>query len=203
MVDAQDQVLVPWPFAPLGSRQRGAVRVRVASAGAWTDWSAAAAVEVALLGPADWTATFVTPKEIGAVGSPAPVLRRQFDMSGPVASARLYTTALGVYEAWLNGRRVGDEILAPGWTSFKNRLCYQSFDVTALLVDGENTFEAMLGNGWYRGQLTWLKHRDTYGDRLAYLAQLEVTYADGGGRAPGNGWFVAGGRERGARRRPL
>ena len=86
---------------------------------------------------------------------------------------------LGVYEAWLNGRRVGDEILAPGWTSFKNRLCYQSFDVTALLVAGENSLEAMLGNGWYRGQLTWLKRRDLYGDRLAYLAQLEVTYADG------------------------
>ena len=103
VVGGQDQVLVPWPFAPLGSRQRGTVRVRVASDGAWTDWRAAAAVEAALLGPGDWTATFVTPKEIGAVGSPAPVLRRQFDVSGPVASARLYVSALGVYEAWLNG----------------------------------------------------------------------------------------------------
>jgi alpha-L-rhamnosidase len=180
VVGAQDQVLVPWPFAPLGSRQRGTVRVRVAAEGAWTRWSEAAALEVALLGPDDWTATFVTPRVVGALGGAAPVLRREFDLSGPVASARLYTTALGVYEAWLNGRRVGDEILAPGWTSFKNRLCYQSFDVTALLVAGPNSLEAMLGNGWYRGQLTWLKRRDLYGDRLAYLAQLEVTYADGG-----------------------
>ena len=116
---------------------------------------------------------------MGALGSAAPVLRREFDIDGSVASARLYTTALGVYEAWLNGDRVGDEILAPGWTSFKKRLCYQSFDVTALLMTGTNALEAMLGNGWYRGQLTWLKRRDLYGDRLAYLAQLEITYADG------------------------
>ncbi len=179
VVGGDDQVLAPWPFAPLGSRQRGTVRVRAASEGAWTEWSEAAAVEVALLSPDDWTATFITPKVVGAIGGAAPVLRREFNLSGPVASARLYTTALGVYEAWLNGRRVGDEVLAPGWTSFKNRLCYQSFDVTALLVEGKNSLEAMLGNGWYRGQLTWLKRRDLYGDRLAYLAQLEVTYAGG------------------------
>ena len=74
---------------------------------------------------------------------------------------------------------MGDEILAPGWTSYKKRLCYQSFDVTSLLTEGTNTLEAILGNGWYRGQLTWLKRRAVYGDRLAYLAQLEVTYRDG------------------------
>ena len=70
-------------------------------------------------------------------------------------------------------------ILAPGWTSYKNRLCYQTYDVTGLLVEGDNTLEALLGNGWYRGQLTWLKRRAVYGDRLAYLAQLEITYTDG------------------------
>jgi alpha-L-rhamnosidase len=136
-------------------------------------------VETGLLRPSDWSAVFVTPREIGAVGAAAPIVRGQFVVQGPVASARLYTTALGVYEAKVNGQRVGDEVLAPGWTSYKNRLCYQSYDVTALLVEGENTLEALLGNGWYRGQLTWLKRRAVYGDRLAYLGQLEIEYADG------------------------
>jgi alpha-L-rhamnosidase len=178
-VNSGEQVLVPWPFLPLRSRQRATVRVRVATGGTWTGWSEPAEVEATLLEPSDWTATFVTPKEVGRAGGPAPVVRREFSLDRPVASARLYTTALGVYEARLNGHQVGDEILAPGWTSYRNRLCYQTFDVTSLLHPGTNTIEAMLGNGWYRGQLTWLKQRDVYGDRLAYLAQLEVSYRDG------------------------
>ena len=178
-VRSSEQVLVPWPFAPLRSRERASVRVRVGSGDEWTDWSEGRAVEVALLSPSDWTAEFVTPKEVGGMGSPAPWVRGEFAVHGPVAMARLYTTALGVYEASLNGRRVGDEILAPGWTSYKNRLCYQTYDVTGLLVRGDNTLEALLGNGWYRGQLAWLKRKAVYGDRLAYLAQLEITYTDG------------------------
>jgi alpha-L-rhamnosidase len=178
-VRSAEQVLVPWPFAPLGSRARATVRVRVGSGDSWTGWSEPASVETALLAPDDWTASFITPKEVGAIGSPAPLVRGEFKVSGEVASARLYTTALGIYEPWLNGRRVGDELLAPGWTTYKKRLCYQTFDVTSLLAEGNNTLEALLGNGWYRGQLTWLKLRAVYGDRLAYLAQLEVTYSDG------------------------
>lgn len=178
-VGSNEQVLVPWPFPPMQSRERATVRVRVAAGDTWTEWSEPATVETALLHPTDWTALFVTPKEIGDVGSPAPVVRGELNITGPVASARLYTTALGLYEARINGQRVGDELLAPGWTTYKKRLCYQTFDVTALLAEGVNTLQATLGNGWYRGQLTWLKRRDLYGDRLAYLAQLEVAYRDG------------------------
>ncbi len=155
------------------------VRVRVASSGTSAQWSEPALVETALLDPGDWVASFITPKEIGVLGAPAPLVRGEFVVDGPVSSARIYTTALGIYEACLNGRRIGDEILAPGWTSYKNRLCYQSFDVAHLLQEGPNTLDALLGNGWYRGQLTWLKRQAVYGDRLAYLAQLEITYADG------------------------
>ncbi|HTT88734.1 MAG TPA: family 78 glycoside hydrolase catalytic domain [Acidimicrobiales bacterium] len=174
-----EQVLVPWPFAPLRSRERATVRVRVASGDIWTGWSEPASVEAGLLDVSDWTGSFITPKEAGAIGSPAPLVRGEFKVNGAVVSARLYTTALGIYEATLNGTPVGDEVLAPGWTTYDKRLCYQTFDVTALLVEGANTLQAMLGNGWYRGQLTWLKRRAVYGDRLAYLAQLEVTYSDG------------------------
>ncbi|QFU88539.1 glycoside hydrolase family 78 protein [Amycolatopsis sp. YIM 10] len=178
-VDSAEQVLVPWPFEPLPSRARAAVRVRVASGDDWSAWSEPSTVETGLLSAADWSARFVSPVEIGGIGSPAPILSRTVTLRPGIASARLYATAHGVYEARLNGERVGDEVLAPGWTSYQARLRYQTHDVTALLQEGENELDVLLGNGWFRGRLAWAGKRAHYGDRLALLAQLEVTYADG------------------------
>ena len=93
--------------------------------------------------------------------------------------ARLYATAHGLYEARLNGHRVGDQVLAPGWTSYAHRLRYQTYDVTGLVREGGNDLEVLLGNGWYRGRLGCHGRRGHYGDRLALLAQLEVTTSDG------------------------
>jgi alpha-L-rhamnosidase len=111
---------------------------------------------------------------------PSPLLRREFDVHADLSSARLYVTALGVYEAEINGHVVGDQILAPGWTSYPSRLLYQTFDVTSLLQRGRNALGAILRDGWYRGRLGFGGgRRNTYGDRLALLAQLEINYADG------------------------
>ncbi|HEY3111405.1 MAG TPA: family 78 glycoside hydrolase catalytic domain, partial [Chloroflexota bacterium] len=181
---ASDQsVLVDWPFRPLGSRERVAVRVRVWGAdGSASGWSAPAEVEAGLLDPSDWGARFVAPDwdEDTTRPQPSPLLRRGFELRAPVARARLYATALGVYELELNGARVGDHVLAPGWTSYHHRLRYQTFDVAALLRPGPNILGAVLGDGWYRGRLGWGGgRRNVYGDRLALLAQLEVVYADG------------------------
>ncbi len=96
-----------------------------------------------------------------------------------MASARLSITAHGLYVATLNGSRVGDQQLTPGWTSYQHRLRYQTYDVTALLRPGRNVLEVLLGNGWYRGRLGVHGQGALYGDRLALLAQLEVTDADG------------------------
>ncbi|WP_327699294.1 glycoside hydrolase family 78 protein [Streptomyces sp. NBC_00459] len=178
-VESAEQVLVPWHFAPLASRSRGSVRVRVASGERWSEWSAPATVEAGLLHPSDWSARFVTPRDHGALDSPAPELVRTVTLRAGVVSARLYATAHGVYTASVNGVRVGDEVLAPGWTSYRHRLRYQTHDVTALLTEGENTLCVLLGNGWFRGHLGWWGARALYGDRLALLAQLEVRYADG------------------------
>jgi alpha-L-rhamnosidase len=175
-VDSAEQVLVPWPFPPLVSRQRAAVRVRVASGQRWSEWSPPSIVEAGLLTADDWSARFVAPVADG----PAPILRRTVTLRGGIASARLYATAHGVYQATLNGARVGDEILAPGWTSYDHRLRYQTYDVTSLLRAGDNTLDVLLGNGWFRGRLTWSGRSGFYGDRLALLAQLVVTYDDGG-----------------------
>jgi len=109
---------------------------------------------------------------------PAPHLRKSFTVPGPVASARLGITALGLYECELNGRRIGDLIFTPGWTDYRFRLQYQTYDVTSFLNEGENVLGALLGEGWYSGFVGWLQ-RQNYGDRPRLLAQLEITLADG------------------------
>ncbi|MGA5361235.1 glycoside hydrolase family 78 protein [Streptomyces purpurascens] len=182
-VESADSVLVVWPFEPLPARARAAVRVRVTgSDGEVSPWSEPATAEAGLLAPDDWSAVFVTPDwaEDPQSDQPCPFLRHEFDLRGPVRSARLYATALGVYEAEINGTRVGDEVLAPGWTAYDKRLRYQTYDVTALLRPGRNAVGAILADGWFRGRIGFDgKTRAIYGDRLAFLAQLEVTYEDG------------------------
>jgi alpha-L-rhamnosidase len=178
-VESADQVLVPWPVRPLASRERASVRVRVRGGQDWTGWSEPAVVEAGLLEPSDWTAAFVSPATLGGLEEPAPVVSGTVAVPDGVVRARLYATAHGIYVAELNGRRVGDEQLAPGWTSYRNRLRYQTYDVTDLVRPGDNVLEVLLGNGWYRGRLGFRGGRAQYGDRLALLAQLEVTTSDG------------------------
>ena len=121
-VASADQVLVPWPGEPLAAREAASVRVRVSGDGAESDWSEPAVVEAGLLAPEDWTARFISPLELGAIGAAAPRLRSCLEVPGPVGLARLYATAHGLYEATLNGRRVGDQVLAPGWTEYSKRV---------------------------------------------------------------------------------
>jgi alpha-L-rhamnosidase len=180
---SDQSVLVPWPFAPLSSRERVQIRVRVWDEdGKASDWSALFAVEAGLLQAGDWAARFVTPdwEEDTTRSLPCPLLRREFEVRAEVASARLYVTALGVYEMQINGAVAGDHVLAPGWTSYNHRLRYQTLDVTALLRRGRNAIGAILGDGWFRGRLGFGGgRRNIYGDRLALLAQVEIDYADG------------------------
>lgn len=107
-----------------------------------------------------------------------PLFRRGFSLRGALASATLYITALGLYEAKLNGTRVGDFILAPGWTSYKKRLQYQSYDVTELLT-ADNTLTVALGDGWCCGPLSWEEREKIFADQPALLCSLVLSYADG------------------------
>jgi len=109
---------------------------------------------------------------------PLPYLRKAFVLKSPVRSARLYVTALGLYEVRLNGQRVGDHILAPDWTDYRKRVRYQVYDVTSLLQGGENALGALLGNGWFCGHIGNGGY-EYFGKNPAFLAQLEVTGADG------------------------
>ena len=177
-VASASSVLVPWPDTPLRPREARTVRVRVIGAdGSVSDWSDPATVERGL-DAGSWEASLISPA--GDERGPAALLRREFSVDGDVASARLYATAHGIYVAEINGRRVGDDALAPGWTSYHRRLRYQTYDVTGLLRPGANAIGFQVADGWWRGRLGFVPGaRDTYGTFLGLLAQLEITGTDG------------------------
>jgi alpha-L-rhamnosidase len=108
-----------------------------------------------------------------------PYLRRSFSVDKPVRRARLYATALGVYEPYLNGERVGDAWLAPGWTDYRERVYYQTFDITGKIRRGRNVLGAIVGPGWFAGRAGLFHARAFYGQTPALRAQLEITYEDG------------------------
>jgi alpha-L-rhamnosidase len=111
--------------------------------------------------------------------SRVPMLRRDFDVAGKVRSATLYVTGRGFYEVHINGKKVGDEFLAPGYTDYDARLQYQTYDVTGLLHDGRNAIGALLGYGWYAGHMNLFNLRCIYGYFPQFLAQLEIELTDG------------------------
>ena len=168
------------PALQSGKRYYWQVRIWDAS-GRASDWSAPAYWEMGLLEPADWQVPWIEPdlREDASKSGPAPMLRREFKVSGAVERARAYVTSHGLYEMHLNGQRVGDQVFTPGWTSYNKRLQYQTYDVTDLLKNGENAVGVMLGDGWYRGNLGWVAKRNVYGDRLALLIEIRITYRDG------------------------
>ena len=125
-----------------------------------------------------WSAVPITPNEDF---DGAPLLRTEFGLEnghGTITRATLHATAHGVFEAYLNGNPVSDDVLSPGWSSYEWRLRYRSYDVTALLQP-TSVLGIALGNGWFRGQLGWSGGRAHYGDELAALAQLEIEFSDG------------------------
>jgi alpha-L-rhamnosidase len=184
-IAASGSVLVPWPGEPLASRERAVVRVRVWSApdAEPSPWSPPSTVEAGLLQPQDWIAVPVGAgwaEDPEAERRPARVRRHFEARDTPIARARLYVTAHGLYEVELNGSRVGDEVLAPGWTVYPRRLRYRTHDVTALVDAGANTVGAWLADGWYRGRYGFDGGtRNIYGTDQALIAQLEITYTDG------------------------
>lgn len=109
---------------------------------------------------------------------PVDCFRKSFRASD-VRKARLYITACGLYEAKLNGRRVGEFVLAPGITDYRKRVQYQTYDVTKLLQDGENELTVQLADGWYRGSCGAWGLRNQYGSETKLLAQLKITCTDG------------------------
>ncbi|MDQ1555501.1 MAG: alpha-L-rhamnosidase [Actinomycetota bacterium] len=177
VVPSSSALAVPAPATPTGSRQVRYYRVRIATADGWTAWSPTAVLETGLTAASDWTAVAVgIPSEVGGA---SPVVRTEFEIASPVKRARLYTTSLGLGDFALNGAPVSRDLLAPGWTSYDDRLLVTTTDVTDALVVGTNVLGAELADGWYRGRLGWEGRDAIYGANLAALAQLEIELDDG------------------------
>lgn len=109
-----------------------------------------------------------------------PIMRKDFHISEPIVQARAYICGVGLYEVELNGEKVGNEYLAPGYHAYDYWLQYQTYDVTSLLVSGSNAIGVTLGNGWYKGRFGFDGgYTNLYGDEFAFLAEIVVTLADG------------------------
>jgi alpha-L-rhamnosidase len=144
-------------------------------------WSEPAFWEMGLLQSSDWKAQWIGVPWVEDKSSSQPVqlLRKDFSLKAAVKSARLYATSMGLYEVEINGQKVGDQLFTPGWTSYGNRVQYQTYDVTQMLQSGKNAVGVMLGDGWYRGFLGWGDQRNSYGEELAFKGQIQITYVDG------------------------
>ncbi len=181
-VPSEQSLYVPYLGPALEAGKRYYWQVR-----AWDEqerssgWSEPAWWEMGLGSPAAWQGQWITVpwEEDASTSPPAPMLRRTFELRAKVARARAYITSRGLYQAYLNGEKIGDQAFTPGWTSYNKRLQYQTYDITSQLQEGRNAVGALLGDGWYRGYIGWSSQRNYYGSELALLMQIEVEYADG------------------------
>jgi alpha-L-rhamnosidase len=167
----------------VASRKRYHFRVKVWSQnGDCSGWSNAAYWETGVLDTSEWKAEWIGSRVAEEKGfeEQSPLLRKKFEVGEGIKHARMYASALGLYELELNGSRVGDQYFTPGWTSYKHRLQVQTYDVTDQLVSGVNVIGATLGNGWYMGYLTWEDNkRGIYGEKQALFLQMYIAYEDG------------------------
>ena len=174
-------MLAKYSGPALESRSALCWRVRLRDEnGVWGEWSDTASFELGLLSASDWSAKWITGGYKAGKKHRYPVdcFRRRF-AAGEIKRARLYITACGLYEARINGEKAGGFVLAPGITDYRKRVQYQTYDVTALLREGENELTVQLADGWYRGSCGAWGLRNQYGTETKLLAQLELTGKDG------------------------
>lgn len=179
-VASDESVLVSYKGPDLKACQRYYWQVRVwDNKGRVSKWSEVAFWETGLLNPGNWKAKWIEIEGDTNRYSPSPHFRKEFVIEKSIAKAVVYVTAHGFYELHLNGKKVGDQVLTPGWTSYGKRIQYQVYNVTGQLQKGKNAIGAVLGDGWYRGTLAWGNNWAIYGKRLSLLMQMKITYTDG------------------------
>jgi alpha-L-rhamnosidase len=179
-IESDQSVHVAYDGRRLQSRERVYWNVMIWDESGSVSQSEPAWFEMGLLRRKDWKAKWIGAALIGGPRTtvPAPYLRKPFVLSGTIKAARLYVTALGLYECSINGQAVSDDVFTPGWTDYGKRVQYKVYDVTHVLHEGENAIGAILGDGWAVGHLGW-DHRQKYTDRPRLLAQLEIALLDG------------------------
>jgi len=187
-IESDRTTLVEYEGKPLSSRMRCFWKVRSRDEnGAVTPFSEPAAWTMGLLSKGDWQGKWIAmetgfdPAKAGELepGPPPPMFRTTFSLAKPVERATVYVTARGLFDLRINGKRATDDVFPPEWTDYDKRIHYRTYDVTALLAQGENAVGAVVGDGWYSGYIGWRKVRGHYGFTNSLLVQLEVEYGDG------------------------
>lgn len=177
--DSSAYVAYKGPALRSGTRYFWQVRVWD-NRGKASEWSQPAFWQTAFLSTNEWKAKWIMQDTVRFTNSEAcPVFRRTFIAGKQIQSATAYITALGMYEAQINGARLGDAFFTPGWTAYRKRIQYQVYDVTGIVKQGNNAIGVTLGNGWYSGFIGWGNHNHEYGKYKALLFQLEINYTDG------------------------
>ncbi|OTA68073.1 glycoside hydrolase family 78 protein [Hypoxylon sp. EC38] len=184
--NSSSSVLVPWPTVSLASAESATVRVRAYGQGDQPDtpWSNTVSLETGLLTQEAWLGAVMigADRQTEQDAPHQPILfRKEFTVDSNVEKARLYITAFGLYEASINGKRVGSAVLAPGWQSYKYRHVYDTYDVTDLIHAGDNVLGISVGEGWFSGRLGYGSggRRNLWGDTLGILALLTISSSNG------------------------
>ncbi|MDO5575408.1 MAG: family 78 glycoside hydrolase catalytic domain [bacterium] len=164
----------------LSSMKRYWLRARVwTTQGEESHWQVSSFV-TSLLSNQEWNAKFITIETEGdSQESRGFYLRREFSTGKQMKAAYVCSTALGLYHLYLNGKRISTDEMTPGWTSYRKHLLYQTYDVTQEIREGRNVIGAMVGAGWYKGEMGFLHQRNNYGEVAAFSARLAVEYTDG------------------------
>jgi alpha-L-rhamnosidase len=179
-VTSDESVLLPYAGVYLSARQKYYWQVKIWDNDNWEwSWSPSATFETGFFSASEWEANWIEVLNDTARYNPALLVRKNFGLRKKVASAKAYVTAHGFYELYLNDKKISDDVLTPGWTSYNKRLQYQVYDVTANMNEGKNAIGVIIGDGWYRGTLGWVSQWGVYGKRKGFLCQIHVKYTDG------------------------
>jgi len=174
-VESDRSVLIEYAGEPLAFETVYTWCVKITVNGEECEWSEPASFETAL---ETWTAGFIAADDKPET-SEAKIFRCEFTIDKPVKSARVYATALGLYEMYISGVRVSDTFFDPGCTSYDKRVLYQTYDVTDNIRSGINEITATVGAGWYKGDFGFKGGRGLYGDKMAFSAMVVINYCDG------------------------
>ena len=177
---SNQSIFIPYAGAALRSNHAYQVYVQVWDQSGKPSVIAKSRFATAFLNTSDWKAKWISSGiAADSVDGRIPHLNKSFVTAKKVKQARLFITARGLYEASINGKRIGDAYLTPGWTSYNKHLQYQVYDITSDIKKGANDLDVLLGSGWFRTRIAWENNKNFYGSQTALLSQLEITYADG------------------------
>jgi alpha-L-rhamnosidase len=179
-VASSASLFIPYGGEKLQSNAKYQIKVQVWNTEGKASKPVESAFYTALLAKEDWKAKWISSGlPADSVNGRVPFFANQFVIKKQVSSVRAFVTAKGVYEAQINGSRVGDSYLNPGWTSYNKHLQYQVYDLTKQIKQGTNIIHVQVGSGWFRSRLGWQNNQNYYGSQTALLWQLEISYQDG------------------------